>query len=43
MADDLLKDLPHDLPTFLKRFGTDARCRASGALAGGFSLHGLRA
>jgi transposase-like protein len=28
MADDLLKDLPHDLPTFLKRFGTDARCRA---------------
>ena len=28
MADELLKDLPHDLPTFLKRFGTDARCRA---------------
>ena len=28
MADELLKDLPHDLPTFLRRFGTDARCRA---------------
>jgi transposase-like protein len=28
MADELLKDLPGDLPTFLKRFGTDARCRA---------------
>jgi transposase-like protein len=28
MADELLKDLPRDLPTFLKRFGTDARCRA---------------
>jgi transposase-like protein len=28
MADELLRDLPGDLPTFLKRFGTDARCRA---------------
>jgi transposase-like protein len=28
MADELLQDLPGDLPTFLKRFGTDARCRA---------------
>jgi transposase-like protein len=27
MADELLKDLPGDLPTFLKRFGTDAKCR----------------
>lgn len=27
MADEL-KDLPGDLPTFLKRFGTDAKCRA---------------
>ncbi len=28
MADELLNDLPGDLPTFLKRFGSDARCRA---------------
>ena len=28
MAGDLIKELPHDLPTFLRRFGTDARCRA---------------
>ncbi len=28
MADGLLKALPRDLPTFVKRFGTDARCRA---------------
>jgi len=28
MADELLKDLLGDLPTFLKRFGTDAQCRA---------------
>ena len=28
MADELLKDLPRDLPTFVKRFGTDAKCRA---------------
>jgi transposase-like protein len=28
MADELLKDLPGDLPTFLKRFGSDAKCRA---------------
>jgi len=27
MADPLLQDLPRDLPTFLKRFGSDARCR----------------
>jgi len=27
MADELLRDLPRDLPTFLKRFGTDAKCR----------------
>ena len=28
MGDELLKDLPRDLPTFLKRFGSDAKCRA---------------
>jgi len=28
MADELLRDLPHDLPTFVRRFGTDAKCRA---------------
>ena len=28
MSDELLQDLPRDLPTFLKRFGTDAKCRA---------------
>ncbi len=28
MADELLKDLPHDLPSFLERFGTDVACRA---------------
>jgi transposase-like protein len=28
MADELLRDLPGDLPMFLERFGTDARCRA---------------
>jgi transposase-like protein len=28
MADELLQDLPRDLPTFLRRFGTDAKCRA---------------
>jgi transposase-like protein len=28
MADELLKDLPRDLPTFLKRFETNAKCRA---------------
>jgi transposase-like protein len=28
MSDELLRDLPRDLPSFLKRFGTDARCRA---------------
>lgn len=28
MADELLRDLPRDLPTFVKRFGSDARCRA---------------
>jgi transposase-like protein len=28
MANALLRDLPGDLPTFLKRFGTDAKCRA---------------
>src|SRR5687767_9299019 len=28
MAAELLKDLPGDLPRFLKRFGTDAKCRA---------------
>ncbi len=28
MAAELLKDLPGDLPSFLKRFGTDAKCRA---------------
>ena len=27
MADELLKDLPGDLPTFLRRFGSDAKCR----------------
>lgn len=28
MSDELLRDLPKDLPSFLKRFGTDAKCRA---------------
>jgi hypothetical protein len=28
MADELLRDLPGDLPMFLERFGADARCRA---------------
>jgi transposase-like protein len=28
MAAELLTDLPGDLPSFLKRFGTDAKCRA---------------
>jgi hypothetical protein len=28
MSDALLRDLPRDLPSFLKRFGTDAKCRA---------------
>jgi transposase-like protein/ribosomal protein L37AE/L43A len=28
MADELLNDLPGDLPTFLARFGSDAKCRA---------------
>ena len=28
MADELLQDRPRALPTFLKRFGTDAKCRA---------------
>jgi transposase-like protein len=28
MADELMRDLPDDLPTFLARFGTDAQCRA---------------
>jgi transposase-like protein len=28
MADELLRDLPKDLPTFFERFGTDAQCRA---------------
>ena len=28
MAEPLLQDLPRDLPTFLRRFGTDTRCRA---------------
>jgi Transposase zinc-ribbon domain len=27
MADELLQDLPGDLPAFLKRFGSDAKCR----------------
>ena len=27
MSDELLRDLPRDLPSFLKRFGTDAKCR----------------
>jgi hypothetical protein len=46
MADELLKDLPRDLPAFLKRFGTDVKCRAYLVRArwpGGFLLHGLRA
>ncbi len=41
MADELLNDLPGDLPTFLKRFGSDARCRAylvRAALARGLPL-----
>jgi len=32
MADELMRDLPGDLPTFLARFGTDAQCRAYLAL-----------
>lgn len=28
MAEELLRDLPRDLPGFLRRFGTDAKCRA---------------
>ena len=28
MADEVMRDLPGDLPTFLARFGTDAQCRA---------------
>jgi transposase-like protein len=28
MAEELLRDLPRDLPTFLRRFGSDAKCRA---------------
>ena len=28
MADELMRDLPGDLPTFLTRFRTDAQCRA---------------
>ena len=28
MADELMRELPGDLPTFLARFGTDAQCRA---------------
>jgi transposase-like protein len=27
VSDKLLRDLPGDLPSFLKRFGTDAKCR----------------
>jgi hypothetical protein len=45
MADELLQDLPRDLPTFLKRFGTDAKCRAylvRVRLARGVPLHRLR-
>jgi transposase-like protein len=28
MADELLRDLPRDLPSFVRRFGTDGKCRA---------------
>ena len=28
MDDDLMAALPGDLPTFIARFGTDAKCRA---------------
>ena len=28
MSERLLRELPGDLPSFLKRFGTDAKCRA---------------
>jgi len=28
MSDDLLRDLPRTLPAFVRRFGTDAKCRA---------------
>ena len=28
MADELVRELPDDLPTFVARFGTDAQCRA---------------
>jgi len=46
MADELLRDPPRDLPTFLKRFGTDAKCRAYPVRVrwpAGFPRHGLRA
>ena len=45
IPDELLRDLPGDLPTFLARFGTDAQCRAylvRAALAAGLSLRRLR-
>jgi len=28
MSDELLRDLPRTLPAFVRRFGTDAKCRA---------------
>lgn len=43
MADELMRDLPDDLPTFLARFGTDAQCRAylaRGRWPGGFRCAG---
>ena len=45
MDDDLLAGLPNDLPSFLARFGSDARCRDSlfpGALAGRLPMRRLR-
>ena len=32
MADELMRDLPRDLPSVLARLGTDAQCRAYLAL-----------
>ena len=46
MADELLEDLPRDLPTFLEALRHRREVpgvSGAGALAGGFPLHRLRA